>query len=120
MKDIRKDNQRKIDSGQEKQIGIGSFDPSAWEPYQLPEDWYQHEEDFYFPINIPQVNTLLGKLLTHIEAMNLPSSAEKANKDLVRQSLWSWFGEVQENSMTSYRNCIAPIELPKTPENRIV
>lgn len=87
--------------------------------YELPEDWIDHMEDFYFPINVHQVEGILGKILTHIEAMNLPSGVEKANKDLVRQTIWRWFGDVQENSITSYKGCIAPIELPKTPKSPI-
>jgi hypothetical protein len=50
-------------------------------------------------------------MLTHVEAMGLPERAEKANKDLVRQSIYQWFSDVQENSITSYRGCIAPIQV---------
>lgn len=67
--------------------------------------------DRFFPVSHPQIQTLLGKMLTHIEAMGLPEKAEKANKDLVRQSIYGWFTDVQENSMTSYRGCIGPIVL---------
>jgi hypothetical protein len=66
-------------------------------------------DKYYFPINLNQVKDLLGKMLTHVEAMNLREGVEKANKDLVRQHIWKWFAEVQENSLTSYKGCIAPI-----------
>lgn len=69
--------------------------------------------DYYFPVNLHLAENLLGKFLTHIEAMNLPERSEKANKSLARQFFWSWWSDVQENSMTSYRGCIAPIEVTR-------
>ena len=66
-------------------------------------------ERYYFPVNLSQIEDLLGKMLTQIEAMNLRESVETANKSLVRQRVWKWFEDVQENSLTSYRGCIAPI-----------
>lgn len=67
-------------------------------------------EDHFFPVQAAQVRNLVGKILTHIEAMNLPARVEKANKDLVRQSIWDWWSDAMENSMTSYGGCIGPIE----------
>jgi len=67
---------------------------------------------YYFPANTRQFEDLVGKMLTQIEAMNLRESVEKANKDIVRQILWSWWGGVQENSMTSSGLCIGPIVAP--------
>lgn len=67
---------------------------------------------YYFPANTRQFEDLVGKMLTQIEAMNLRESVEKANKDIVRQILWSWWGSVQENSMTSSGLCIGPIVAP--------
>ena len=61
---------------------------------------------------IKGIGDLVGKMLTQIEAMNLRESVEKANKDIVRQILWSWWGSVQENSMTSSGLCIGPIVAP--------
>lgn len=85
----------------------------------MSDRYSESPEDFYFPINVHQVEDLLGKTLTHIEAMNLPSSVEKANKDLVRQTIWKWFETVQENSLTSYKGIIAPIELlPKAEDEK--
>lgn len=75
-------------------------------------DYSNNTYNYYFPINLYQVEDLLGKVLTHIEAMNLPSSVEKANKDLLRQSIWRWYDSVQENSLTSSKGCIGAIKLP--------
>jgi len=66
-------------------------------------------EDFYFPVNFRQIEDLVGKVLTQIEAMNMSPTAEKANKDIARQLLWKWWSDAQENSMTSYKQCIGPI-----------
>jgi len=62
---------------------------------------------YYFPVNVNQVEDLLGKTLTQLEVMNLRN--EKATKDVFRQLIWSWYNNVQENSLTSYQQCIAPI-----------
>lgn len=67
---------------------------------------------YYFPANTRQFEDLVGKMLTQVEAMNLRESVEKANKDIVRQLLWKWWNDVQENSMTSSRLCIGPIIAP--------
>lgn len=67
--------------------------------------------DYYFPVNVDLAQNLLGKVLTHVEAMNLPDKVEKANKDLVRQTFWTWWSSVQENSLTSYKGCIGPIQV---------
>lgn len=74
-------------------------------------------DDLHFPVNLPLIQNLIGKMLTHVEAMGLSATAEKANKDLVRQSVWAWFSDVQENSLTSYRGCIAPIECLRDETN---
>ncbi|WP_236739467.1 hypothetical protein, partial [Mycobacteroides abscessus] len=71
---------------------------------------FQGDSDYYFPVQAAQVRNLLGKILTHIEAMNLPPRVEKANKDLVRQSIWDWWSDAMENSTTSAGGCIGPIE----------
>ena len=68
-------------------------------------------DDYHFPVNLHLAQNLLGKMLTHVEAMNLSQTAEKANKDLVKQTFWKWWGDVQENSVTSYKGCIAPIQV---------
>lgn len=80
-------------------------------PYTPSFDTTLAPEDSFFPINSDQVNRLLGKLLTHIDALGLPPGQAKANKDLIRQSLQQWFNEAKDNSRTSHRGCIAPIQL---------
>lgn len=69
-------------------------------------------EQYYFPINLRQFENLVGKVLTQIEAMNLNERSEKANKDIARQTLWNWWGDAQENSLTSSELCIGPIFAP--------
>lgn len=64
-------------------------------------------DKYYFPINVNLVEDLLGKTLTQLEVMNLRN--EKSTKDIFRQMIWQWYSDVQENSMTSYQGCIAPI-----------
>lgn len=68
-------------------------------------------ESYYFPVNLSLVKQIVGKMLTHIEAMNLSERAEKANKDLVNQTIWKWWSDVQENSMTSWKGCIGPLRV---------
>lgn len=67
---------------------------------------------YYFPANVDQFETLVGRMLTQVEAMNLREPVEKANKDIMRQTLWKWWSDVQENSMTSHKLCIGPIIAP--------
>lgn len=76
-------------------------------------------DDYHFPVNLHLAQNLLGKMLTHIEAMNLPASAEKANKDLVKQTFWKWWGDVQENSISSYKGCIGPIQKVHDPDGHV-
>lgn len=67
-------------------------------------------EEYFFPIQAAQVRNLIGKILTHVEAMNLPERVEKANKDLVRQAIWDWWSSAVDNSTSSAGGCIGPIE----------
>lgn len=67
--------------------------------------------DYYFPTNYSQVSNLIGRMLTHVDALGLPSGQEKATKDLVRQSIQQWWSDVEDNSMTSFKGCIGPIEV---------
>jgi hypothetical protein len=90
---------------------VKSVKVSRIEGDSLPYDWFNTPGEFWFPINQWQMDNLVGRVLTHIEAMNLPENVLKANKDLVKQSLWGWYGDVQENSLTSYQGCIAPIRV---------
>jgi hypothetical protein len=71
----------------------------------------QDYEDLYFPIDHNQIRSLLGQVLTQVEAMNLQPQNEKAVKAIFTQMLWRWFDEVMENSITSAHGCIAPLKI---------
>jgi hypothetical protein len=77
----------------------------------LPDDAIERMGDFYFPINVHQFEDLVGKVLTQFEAINLPEKVEQANKDIVKQLLWRWFDNVQENSITSWKAIVGPIDI---------
>jgi len=77
----------------------------------MPDDFMEHANDFYFPINVSQFEDLIGKVMMQFEAINLPESVEKANKDIIKQLLWKWFDSVQENSITSWKAIIGPIDI---------
>lgn len=66
-------------------------------------------DNYLYPISHNQMSQLVGKALTHIEAMNLPQRAEKANKELLRKTLWDWWNDAVTNSITSTGRCIGPI-----------
>lgn len=61
-------------------------------------------EEYWFPIYHIQVRDILGKILTQIEAINLPDKTEKANKAIFTQMVWRWFDEVMDNSATASQN----------------
>lgn len=71
-------------------------------------------EQYHFPVNVRQFEQLVGKVLTQIESMNLRETAEKASKDIARQTLWGWWNGVQDNSLTSSGLCIGPIFAPNS------
>ena len=66
-------------------------------------------ENVYFPINMSQVRDLEEAIHTRIEMLNLSKKAEDAAKVVMNEYLWQWFYEVQDNSVTSAKGCIAPI-----------
>jgi hypothetical protein len=68
-------------------------------------------DELYFPVNKGQVNDILGKILTQLEAMNLTEKSERANKAIFKQMVWHWFDEAIDNSVTSANGCIAPIKI---------
>lgn len=74
----------------------------------------EKSDQYYFPVSTRQFESLVGKMLTHIEAMNLSERSEKANKDIVRQNMWTWWERAQENSLTSAGLCIGPIYAPNS------
>lgn len=67
------------------------------------------DDNTYYPINHQQVRDLLGKLLTQLDAMNLPERVHLANKAMLIQTVWRWYDSVYENATTSSEGCIAPI-----------
>lgn len=77
----------------------------------LPDDAIERMSDFYFPINSDQFEDLVGKVLTQIEAINLPPAVQRANKDITKQLLWRWFDNVQENSISSWKGIIGPVDI---------
>lgn len=72
-------------------------------------------DDYHYPTNRSMCQNLIGRMLTHIDALGLPSGQEKATKDLVRQSIQQWWIDVCDNSLTSYRGCLGPIEVHRAP-----
>lgn len=76
----------------------------------MPENYIYDERRFYFPVNSNLVKSLIGKILTQIESMNLSERGEEATKDIFKQMVWRWWSDVQENSITSTNGCIGPIE----------
>jgi hypothetical protein len=76
---------------------------------------WEFETNVHFPVSTSQFKSLLGKVLTHIEAMGLPEVVEAANKKLIKETLWKWWETVwetvEEGSITSANGCIAPIDL---------
>ena len=73
-------------------------------------------EDYWFPIYHEQVRDILGKILTQIEAMNLPERTEKATKAIFTQMVWHWFDQVMDNSATASPNSgLTPISTRVSP-----
>jgi|ERR1044072_2711805 hypothetical protein len=72
---------------------------------------HANASDYYFPINLDQVRELEESLFTRLEMLNLSKKAEDAAKVVFQEQIWQWFSDVQENSTTSQRGCIAPVVL---------
>ncbi len=82
----------------------------------MPDDYIHRPDDFYFPINMPQFNELYGKMMTHLEAIGLDKKTEEAHKIILKQTLWKWYDGVQENSITSWKAIIGPIDIKQRQE----
>jgi hypothetical protein len=67
------------------------------------------DDNVWYPVNHRQLRDLLGKLLTHLDAMSLPDRAHKAAKTLIVQEIWRWWDDAADNSHTSAAGCIAPV-----------
>lgn len=77
----------------------------------MPDDYIERPQDFYFPINIHQFEDLVGEIMVQLEAMNMPQKAEEANKQIVKRLLWRWWENAQENSITSWKEIIGPLDM---------
>lgn len=67
-------------------------------------------DDVYAPINGGyELDDLIGKVLTLLDATGMPAGQAKAVKDLVKGQIRRWYTEALHNAETSYRGCIAPI-----------
>jgi hypothetical protein len=77
---------------------------------------HANASDYHFPINLDQVRDLGESLFTRLEMLNLSKKAEDAAKVVFQEQLWQWFSDVQENSTTSYKGCIAPVVTKKTAD----
>lgn len=66
-------------------------------------------DQYHYPVNNSQIRGLDGRIKMQIESMALKDSTEKALKDVFSNMLWNWFSDVQENSLSSWQNCLAPI-----------
>ena len=110
--DPRPPHTEEQDFGSEAAIAVAD----AGERHDLPTPFLEASpSDVFIPINQPQIGDLLGKLLTQIESMGLPERAESATKSLIRQHVQGWFGDARTNAVTSYRGCIAPIQVLRNP-----
>lgn len=69
-------------------------------------------ESVWLPVNHRQLRDLLGRVLTHLDAMGLPERAHKAARTLLTQETWRWWDEVYRNARTSYEGCLAPVICP--------
>lgn len=67
-------------------------------------------DDRYVPINGGfQLDDLVGKVLTILDALGMQPVQAKAVKDLTRNQIRRWYADAQSNAETSYRGCVAPI-----------
>jgi len=66
-------------------------------------------DHIWYPTSPMQVRQLVGKLLTHLDAMALPDRAHRAARTLIVQEMWRWWDEVCDNAVTSTEGCLAPV-----------
>lgn len=81
------------------------------ERHQLPVRYMDFmPDDLYAPINGGyQLDDLIGKVLTLLDATGMPDGQAKAVKDLIKGQIRRWYADSLDNAETSYRGCIAPI-----------
>lgn len=62
------------------------------------------------------INTLVGKLLTIVDAIITDKQQKEAVKDLVKNTIWSWAEETSYCERCNNRNRLrCSVECPKTP-----
>lgn len=67
-------------------------------------------DDLHVPINGGyQLDELIGKALTILDAAGMNDTQGKAVKDLLRQTIRRWYADAKHHAETSYRGCVAPI-----------
>lgn len=79
--------------------------------HQLPVSYCDiMPDDKFVPINGGyQLNDLVGKTLTLLDAIGMSPDQAKAVKSLARQQIHAWYADAMRNAETSYRGCVAPI-----------
>ena len=88
---------------------VGAAGPGVFHRQRYAKPYDILSNDTYFPVNVDQFRGLLGKVLTHLDAMALPDRVRRATKTLLVQSAWNWWSDAAENAATSGSGCIAPI-----------
>lgn len=87
--------------------------------HQLPIGYLDFlPDDLYAPINGGyQLNDLIGKVLTLLDATGMPDGQAKAVKDLIKGQIRSWYADALDNAETSFRGCLAPIVMLRHTSN---
>lgn len=99
------------------------FRSDTTEPFVVHRQTSPHygilDDHTYFPVNHQQLRDLIGKVLTHLDAMNMPDRAHRAARTLLTNEMWQWWNGVYENATTSYKGCIAPVvmDASRTPSD---
>lgn len=84
-----------------------------------PVDYDPQTQDVWFPTYYYQFQFFEGKLLTHIEALGLSSGQEKATKDIFRQLVWDFYGDIASNSKTAAVKELQPIVVNRSPNKEL-
>lgn len=67
------------------------------------------DDAVYYPVNHAAVQTLVGRVMTTLDAMGLPDRAHRAARSLLMGDIWRWWNDQYENTATSVDGCLAPI-----------
>lgn len=60
-----------------------------------------------------QVSSLVGQILTQLEAMGLSESQLKANKSVFNRMVYGWFEEVKDNCRTAAMDELTPLNIKR-------